>query len=163
MGLIASAANKAAAEGVAPTLGSAKKAIPFGLRARMQQLAIETFGPRVLLDDKKPMVRLLYEAIQYRNRLVHHPGTYRIGTAKGLGASIPGGYVTLRIPTPRKEWEEATLEYAGSVVEAVEEYLSVVLTAQPGEGSLDSRFVAKRAQRAMPHHGGREHASRGRY
>lgn len=159
MALIVSAANKEAADGVMPALGRAERSLPVSLRARMRQLVIETFGPGVELDEAKPKTRLLVEAIKYRNKLIHHPGTFRIGSLKDFDTDLSGDHVELRIPLPGKDWRAATHAYARSVVEAVEGYVEVVLHEESASSPLSSQYVAEKAQRSDRRLSGRDGAS----
>lgn len=141
MSLVATEARSQGSEGGEPVRGDIERRLPVSLFARMRQLASDVHGPDFELDESKPMVRLLRKAIGLRNALVHEPGTYAIGTAKDLGAEAVDGSVTLSLATPPSEWREVSIEYAQSVVDAVEAFEDAMIMWQPEGTPPDSRFL----------------------
>lgn len=148
--LLSALANREASDGGEPRLRVLERRLPVSLRGRMQQLTVEVLGKGAEFDDRQPMARILTRAITLRNKLIHHGGLVRMGTALELGATHEDGYVRLTFEDPRFEWREVSLEYARAVVEAVEEFLQHFM-AEPQEGaSLDRRFFSPVKARRGP-------------
>lgn len=147
MSLVATVARNQGVGGSEPVRGDIERMLPVGLFARVRQLASEVHGPDFELDETKPMVRLLRKAIGLRNALVHEPGTYAIGNAKDLGAEVVDGSVQLNLATPPSEWREVSIEYAQSVVDAVEAFEDAMIMWQPEGTPPDMRFLVSVAGR----------------
>lgn len=140
--LLSAVGNREARDGGSTPLNTLERRLPSSLRGKLHQLTIEVLGRSVEFDDKRPMAGLLVGAIRLRNKLIHHGGFVRMGTALELGAKSEDGAVVYTFRDPRFEWREVSLEYAREVVEAVEAFLENVMV-EPQEGApLDRRFFS---------------------